>query len=302
MKISIIIPTLNGEKYMPELLASLASQSVKPDEIIVIDSSSDDRTAEIATAFGCKVTIIKRSKFDHGGTRNLGVSLSSGDVVVFMTQDALPTTDKFVGNLVRPLLNNVKIGATFGRQLARPDAAPPEQFTRLFNYPEHRMVKSKADIAALGVRAFFFSDVSSAIRRKNFEEAGRFPERILSNEDMVFAARLLLDGYEIAYTPDAVVWHSHNYGVKQQFKRYFDIGVFFSMNNWLKEHGKAESEGAKFVKAQLAYLVKNGQYAWVPQALALNFAKLAGYKLGLMQDRLPKVLKARFSQQRLFWT
>lgn len=304
MRVSVIIPTLNAEKLIAELVLRLKQQTLRPTEIIVVDSSSEDRTVEVSAEMGCRTLVIKREAFDHGDTRNLGAKLSSGDVLVFMTQDARPVEDRFLENLVRPLGDPADplMAASFGRQLARNDAVPPEKFARFFNYPDTGLVKSKEDLPRLGIRTFFFSDVCSAVRKRGFEAVGGFPEKIVMNEDMILAAKLILQGYKVAYVPEAAVWHSHNYSIIQQFRRYFDIGASLSMNRWLLEYARAESEGFRFVKEQLAWLLRHRHYRWVPHALALTLAKYAGYKLGLMEERLPVSLKKRFSLHMHFWS
>jgi rhamnosyltransferase len=304
VKVSVVIPTFNAEKSVESLVRMLKQQTLPPQEIIVIDSCSADQTVEIAAKVGCKTVVIEKKAFDHGATRNLGARLSAGEVLVFMTQDALPVDDKFLENLVGPLADpsDPLIAASFGRQLARNHAVPPEKFARLFNYPDIGMVKSKEDLPRLGIKAFFFSNVCSAVRKREFETVGGFPERIVMNEDMVLAAKLILRGYKVAYVPEAAVRHSHNYSITQQFRRYFDIGASLSMNRWLLEYARAEGEGFRFVKEQLAWLLHHRHYRWIPHALALTIAKYAGYKLGLMEKRLPVSLKKRFSMHRLFWS
>lgn len=303
MKVSIIIPTLNAEKSVAELTLRLKQQTLPPVEIIVVDSSSDDRTVEIAAEMGCRTKVIKRKAFDHGGTRNLGAKLSAGEVLVFMTQDALPVDNRLLEKLVEPLANprDPSTAASFGRQLARNDAMPPEKFVRLFNYPANGLVKSEEDLPRLGIKTFFFSDVCSAVRKREFEAVGGFPEKIIMSEDMILAAKLILRGYKIAYVSKGTVWHSHNYSIAQQFRRYFDIGASLSMNSWLLEYARAEGEGFKFVKEQLAWLLRHQHYRWIPYTLALTVAKYAGYKLGLMEKRLPAGLKKKFSLHRNFW-
>ncbi len=69
--LSVIIPTLNGARSLPELLAGLSIQTVLADEILVIDSQSSDNSVEIATAYGAQVTVIERAAFDHGATRTM---------------------------------------------------------------------------------------------------------------------------------------------------------------------------------------------------------------------------------------
>jgi rhamnosyltransferase len=300
MNISIIIPTYNGQKHIKELILSLKQQTILPIEIVIVDSTSTDLTVEYAQSSGCKVTFVDMKDFDHGGTRNLGSEIASGEIVVFMTQDAIPVNDKFLEELIKPLRNH-QIAASFGRQVARPDAAPPERFARLFNYPETAVVKSRDSLRTLGIKTFFFSNVCSAIKKKEFKKVGRFPSRVVMNEDMLLAARLIQEGYKIAYVPEAAVWHSHNYGALQQFRRNFDIGASLSMNKWVLEMAGAESEGLRFVKEQFKYLFQAGHYLWITQAIGINAARLAGYKLGLIEEKLPLRLKKACSMHKNFW-
>jgi rhamnosyltransferase len=300
MKISLIIPTLNAEGYLEEIIKSLKEQTLQLNEIIIIDSSSDDRTVAIANELGCRVIVIERKNFNHGGTRNLGVRESTGDVVVFMTQDALPVDSSLIKNLVAPLADK-SIAASFGRQVPKPEASPPEIYTRLFNYPEEPVVKSKDDLPSLGIKTYFFSNVCSAVSRSDFDEVGGFPEKTILNEDMMLAVKLITKGYKVAYIPSAAVWHSHNYSSLQQFNRYFDIGVFFSMNRQIFKGINNEGEGLRFLKGQLNYLLKKGHYFWIPNVIAVTAAKYAGYRLGLMEKSIPLFLKKYFSMNSSFW-
>lgn len=81
--ISLIIPTLNAAEYMPGLIDILGRQTRKPNEIIVIDSESEDATVRMSEKAGFRTLKVKRSEFDHGGTRNYAVAMSKGDIVMF---------------------------------------------------------------------------------------------------------------------------------------------------------------------------------------------------------------------------
>lgn len=300
MTISIIIPTLNAEKYLPELLNSLLNQTINDKEIIVIDSSSKDKTIERAKSYSCKTIIISKADFDHGGTRNKAAEISTGDILVFMTQDAIPFDKHFLENLIKPLIED-KAVASYGRQVYAADAFPTERFAREFNYPAKGFIKGMEDMPKLGVKTFFYSNVCAAVRKKEFIEIGKFPMSTIMNEDMLLAAKLITADYKIAYTADAIVKHSHNYSHLAYFKRYFDIGAFYNLNSWLLDYAKAEGEGIKFVKEQFKYLVKNKEYRWLTYAFNDTFFKYAGYRLGLMQDKLPLSLKRKFSMHSFFW-
>jgi rhamnosyltransferase len=277
--VSVIIPTLNAEIYIDSLLSSLGGQSVKC-EIIIVDSSSSDRTESIADSGNAKIVTVRKEDFNHGKARNIGVQEAIGDIVVLLTQDALPRDKHCLENLLKPLENS-EIVASYGRQVPRPDASPVEQFTRLFNYPDTPIVKGIDDLPRLGIKTFFFSNVCSAIKTKEFKELGGFPENIIMFEDLIFAAKAILKGYKIAYVPEARVWHSHNFSLLQQFHRYLDAGISLRNNAWIFEHAKANREGLTFLREEIKYLSANHHYRWIPYAIAESVFKFAGFWLGL---------------------
>ena len=300
VRVSVIIPTLNAAVWLPELLTRLKSQSLPPTEIIIADSSSSDGTAELAAAHGARVVTVARDEFDHGGTRNLAARQALGDVLVFLTQDALPVDDEFLATLVRPL-GEERVAAVCGRQVPRPDADVLDRTAREFNYPPEPSRKTLADADRYGIKAFFFSNVCSAVRRDAFEEAGGFPEPAILNEDMVLAARLMRAGYAVAFEPGARVWHSHRYSPAQQFRRYFDIGVSLRMNDWLLRYARAEGEGVRLLRHQLRVLFRERRWETAPRLAMEAAAKYAGYRLGLAYRKLPLFLCRKFSMHRHFW-
>lgn len=298
--VSIIIPTLNASEFLPDLLTRLKNQTVKEKEIIIIDSSSSDNTIEIANHFEVSIIIIPKEEFDHGKTRNIAAAAAKGDILVYLTQDVMPVDEFYLENLIKPL-ESANTVASYGKQLPGEDAIPPEKFARFFNYPDTPMIKTKKDIPLLGIKTFFFTNVCSAIKKMEFEKMGRFPENVIMNEDIVFAAKLILENFNIGYASNARVIHSHNYSLIQQFKRYFDIGIAFSRQKWFLELAAAEDEGFNYLKSELSYLLKERQLQWIPYVFAESIAKYAGYRLGLIEDKLPLILKKQLSMHRFFW-
>ncbi len=300
MKISIIIPTLNAQATIGNLLTAIRGQTLSPEEIIIIDSESYDNTPQIAKRYGARVIRIKRVDFGHGRTRNLAASKAKGEILVFLTQDALLATTDTLENLVG-VLQQPDVAASYGRQLPRSNAMPLEKFARNFNYPDKPILKSKKHIKKLGIKTFFFSNVYSAIKKREFEEVGGFPDDAIANEDMVLAARLVLKGYKVAYVPEAEVLHSHNYNLINQLKRYFDIGVSLNRNRWILNYVSATPEGIRFLKEELEYLWKSYAYNWIPYALLEALVKYFGFKLGLAENALPIWLKKKLSMNWHFW-
>ncbi|WP_138755227.1 glycosyltransferase family 2 protein [Paenibacillus sinopodophylli] len=301
-RVSVIIPTLNAGPDLHELLKRLKQQSVPPYEIIVIDSCSNDGTAEIAQAAGAQVISVQRSEFDHGGTRNVAARQATGDILMFMTQDALPRDDKLIEELIKPLLLNEKAVYAYARQLAKPGANILERLAREHNYPAESQFKSYADIERIGIKTFFCSNVCSAIRREVFEAMGRFQEPVIFNEDLFMAAKCVLSGYQIAYCAEAVVYHSHDYSITEQFKRYFDNGISMRCNTWITPYSAVGKAGSNLVKLQLKQLHESRQWQLIPKLAVESAAKLIGYKLGMNYRFLPSFLTRKLSMHRLILT
>jgi rhamnosyltransferase len=174
-------------------LRALRTQTVKNLDILVIDSSSSDETVDIAKQHAIQTVIIPKEEFDHGGTRTLaGKTRSVGDILVYLTQDALPCDDRAIETLIQPLLAEKICGAVFGRQIAYQNATPFAQHLRLFNYPPQSYIRTYADRTALGIRAAFCSNSFAAYRRDALEEVGWFAENLLLAEDMHICARMLM--------------------------------------------------------------------------------------------------------------
>ena len=257
MTVSVILPVLNAEKELPAVLQALREQTLQPDEILVVDSSSDDRTAEIARK-SAKVLSVKREEFDHGKTRDLALRESAGDIVVFLTQDAVPAGKDFLEQLVKPLAQD-GVAVVTGRQLPKADATPMERLIRTFNYPEESHVRSEADVARMGIKAFFCSDVCAAYSRKIYEEIGGFDFPLKTNEDMFFAAKAIRRGYRVAYAAEAKVYHSHNFSLREQYARNYIQGYEIERHRELIGEVSQESEGMKLVKFVSTGLLKQGR-------------------------------------------
>jgi rhamnosyltransferase len=289
--VSVIIPTLNAEPRLEQMLTILNRQTI-PLEVVIIDSLSIDNTITIAENLKAKVISLEKKDFNHGATRNAAALHTEGDIMVFMTQDALPLDEHCIECLVRPLEAD-SIAAVYGRQIPSEDAMPTEQFARLFNYPEKPIIKNREQIQEMGIKTFFFSNVFSAIRRKEFEKLGGFPENVIMFEDMLFAAKLIEQGYKIAYVPEAKVVHSHDYSLTQQLRRYYQAGVSFQRNPWFMCYAGSNKEGVAFLKEEIEFLFKQKKYLWILYAILEAMCKYVGYKSGLNCDRLPHFLNKR---------
>jgi rhamnosyltransferase len=301
MKCSVCIPTYNAGPYISRLLRSIREQA--PDcEIVVIDSSSTDATVSIAKSCGAGIIVIQKKDFDHGGTRTLAANSSLGDILVFLTQDIVFADDRALESLIKYFDNDKNIAAVYGRQLPNADASPFSAHLRLFNYQDTSYVRCLEDRHTYGIKTVFFSNSFSAYKRSALEKIGCFKRDLIFGEDTHAIARLLLAGFKIAYASDAMVYHSHNYTVFEEFKRYFDIGVMHRTEDWiLKEFGQTKGEGKKYIKSEALYLMRHKKYNFIPAFILRNAMKYLGYQLGLRYSHVPKGLTRRISMNKNWW-
>ncbi len=294
--ITIIVPTYNASKFLPSLLTKLESQTIKNYELIVVDSSSNDNTVDIAQSHRANIITIPQSEFDHGGTRTLVAKEAKGDILVYLTQDALPYNEYAIEDIIKPFTSDGKIGATFGKQLPHPEASVFAEHLRLFNYPDTSYTRVLEDKKKYGIKTAFLSNSFAAYRKSVLKEIGYFKSGLPFGEDACAGAKILLKGYKIAYVAEAIVLHSHNYTIWQDFRRYFDMGIFHRMENWLlKEFGKAEDEGVKYIKSEIEFLVRKRRFDLLPEFTLRLIMKYLGYKLGAGHKRMkPLVAKIKF--------
>lgn len=301
-RVAVIIPTYNAARYWPELSRGIQAQTLRPERVIVIDSSSADGTAELARRDGFEVVEIASSEFNHGGTRQMGAEYAAdANILIYLTQDAVPDgADAFV-SLVRAF-SDPEIGAAYGRQLPRQSASPIEAHSRLFSYPDASQVRSWESRKAMGFKSIFFSNAFGAYRREALMSVGGFSPDVIFGEDTLVVARMHRAGWKTAYVADAMVRHSHGYTITEEFRRYFDIGVLHAREGWLNEQfGSASGEGRRFVVSELKYLLKHGAHH-APSAMARTLAKYAGYKIGRRESRIAPSLKVHLGLNRQFWS
>ncbi len=298
----VVIPTCNAARYWNRLHAALAEQGLAPEQVLIVDSASTDGTPSLARRAGYRLLEISRDSFRHGATRQLAAGFfPKQSTLIFLTQDALPSGGERTFETLLKAFEDPDVGAAYGRQVAREKAGPIERHARLFNYPEQSEVREFASKDDIGFRAAFFSNSFAAYRRSAFDEVGGFPTNTIVSEEVTVAARMLLAGWKVAYQADSTVTHSHDLTLRQEFARYFDIGVYHGRSRWLLEQfGTAGSEGRAFVLSQLRYLWDT-QPTLLPVAVSRNMSKWLSYHLGLRERWLPLSVKRGLSGQQTFW-
>jgi rhamnosyltransferase len=232
-KASVVILTLNAGPDFAETLDGVFGQKMDSDfEVIVLDSGSTDGTRELARARGAAVHGVPASDFDHGVTRDRGLSLATGGYVALLVQDAVPLDDRWLAAMVENLEGDPLVAGVYGRQVPRPGSSPLARVL-VQNAPTAGHERRDQHAGAPGSyrtlpsarrrELALFDNVSSCLRRSAWEEIPF--GRTGFGEDLRWGERVLSRGYKLVYEPRSAVVHSHERGPLYDLRRHYAEGL-----------------------------------------------------------------------------
>ncbi len=258
IKVDIICPLYNAENYIDSLYKSLVMQKkVTINKYRFVLTESNDNTEKYLKDNKINYRKIKKENFSHSLTREQEAFDSDADVVVFITQDVVIEDYLWLYNLVKDI-DDKDIVATYSRQISKYNNI--EKYTRESNYPAEDCIKSKKDIEKLGLKTFFFSDASSAINTKVFKKVkGYDGKKLPISEDMYITYKIIMNGYKVKYCSNSIVYHSHNFTLKEIYDRYKLTGKFFKENDYLDNYGTTGS-GAGLAKYILKRIIQEKRF------------------------------------------
>lgn len=315
IKASVVIPVKNGGALLADVLTTVMDQQAPwPFDLLVIDSGSRDGSQDRVRNLDIRLHEIKPEDFGHGKTRNLGASLTAGEFIVFLTQDALPANREWLSRLVAAAELTTDTAGAFGKHLPYPDCSPMMaeelslHFSGFGSEPNIVRLQDRARYDQdAGYRQFlhYFSNNNSCIRRSVWRKFP-FPDVDFA-EDQLWAKAIIEAGYAKAYAPDACVYHSHNFGVRESYRRAFDEsralkrlfdydlvpGIAHLLGHW----GRLTWRDRVWIKH--SDLPRPVRRRWRIKSPLLNFARLAGFYMGGHQARLPDWLIHRSSRDKL---
>ncbi|MFJ8067867.1 glycosyltransferase family 2 protein [Peribacillus sp. NPDC096447] len=278
-KVSIILPVYNGEEYLNNLIPKIRNQQLDMEiEIIAAVSKSKDNSLLVADNL-CDITY-SVGNFNHAKTRHEAVLKSSGEYLVFITQDITPFNEYWLHNLITPLLEGKEIVATYSRQIAYNESSYTEELVRKFNYPNYDRVCNKNTKVKWGRKNIFYSDASSATTRAVFLNLGGYDFEIETNEDVIFALNVIESGKSILYNSNSKIYHSHDFRIREVFERYKLIGSFEQKyKDQLKDYSSL-GEGKKLLFYLTTALIKKFK---IKELFLLGIdmpTRYIGYKIG----------------------
>ncbi len=297
--IGVAVITHHAKKHLPHCLPPLINSPLKP-KIVVVNSSSNDGTVELAEEMGATTMIVPRSSFNHGYTREQARKFLDTDIVVMVTPDAYATSTETLSLLIQPIIEN-KASVAYARQIPHDQAGFFEAFPRAFNYPEKSHVRGIEDLHTYGVYTYFCSNSFAAYSNQALNEIDGF-NPVLLGEDTIAVSKLLKKGHKIAYVAEAEVKHSHRYRLKQEFQRHFDTGLARKSTQELNVSSISDQKhGAKFLVDQFKVLLTSKPHL-LPYATVQSTVKYLGYLLGRCSLRAPKWIVKQCSSQDYFWS
>ena len=295
VSVSVVVPVKDGGPALRACLEGVRAQGEL--ELLVIDSGSRDGSQATARELADELIEIEPAEFGHGRTRNLGAARASGELICFLTQDAIPVAGWLAAHREAFALDP-RVGASFGPHLPHADTSPmiARELTEFF-----------AGFAPNGGPALhragdltFLSNVNACYSRACWEEL-RFPELDYS-EDQAFGRAMLEAGWVKVFQPAAAVRHAHDYGPVEFMKRYFD-----------EYRGLRESSGhveplalrraAHEVRADARWMRERGWPArrrarWLGRSLVHQGGRRAASALGSRAGSLPAPLQRAMSLER----
>lgn len=284
MKIEVIIPAYKPDERLAKIVSKLNNQVMKPDRIRILLTVSGDGEAHTDKLLaslekGTVVETIEKECFSHGGTRQYGVDTSDAEYVLFMTQDAVPADRYLVRNLYMALQKK-DAAVAYARQIPYPDASATEKFSRRYNYPSYSMSKTKADVETMGIKAYFCSDTCAMYKLSIHSELGGFDVTAEFSEDMLYACKAINCGCSVEYVSDAHVFHSHDFTIREQFRRYKQTAISQKANREIFRDVKSESEGFKYLFKGMRYFLYKGDIKAVFELVLNSAVKYAGFLAG----------------------
>lgn len=278
--VSIIIRALNEAELIGETLQAINSQQREPDEVIVVDCHSTDGTPEIAKDHGATVVPMHPDDFTYGGGINYGIKHAMGDYLVILSAHAVPTTERWLKNLLAAVSEEDVAGA-YGKQVATPDSDPLEARSLEFTFGETPQTQTDDR---------FFSNANAIVDRTIWE-SNKFDEDLPYSEDQEWAKTVQQNGYKIRYVPDAPVIHVHNETVQQIYDRNRNQGQAQQLIDPTESRSLLETllRIGQEVALDWKYLIQRRappkQFVRAP---AYRAAESFGYYKGLQRDKLDK--------------
>lgn len=224
---AIIILTKNAGPEFRRTLEAIGKQDFEGRvETLVLDSGSTDGTVELAREFDVTIRTIEPGEFEHGHTRNLGALWTTGEFLVYITQDAVPADSRWLHEIVDAVASDDRIAGAYSRVLPLEDASFHVEIgvLRDLNARGADQLQGPLTRDEIHTKTPYemrllanFNNVSSCLRRSVWEELPF--ARVRWGEDLLWGKAAIEAGHAIRFASKSVVLHSHEYDLRTIYDR-----------------------------------------------------------------------------------
>jgi glycosyltransferase involved in cell wall biosynthesis len=220
---SFIVPVFNRPGELAELLESMAGQTFRNFEVVIIEDGSDLKSDQLAGKYSGKISI-QYLDLAHSGpslARNLGTQAAKGDYFIYVDSDCI-LPKGYLAEIDRFLVNSPL--EFFGG---------PDRASESFDLTQKAISYAMTSFLTTGgirggkkkIDRFYPRSFNMGVSRKAFETVGGYPEtRMHPGEDMVFSIELISNGFASGLIPDAFVYHKRRTKLSRFFKQVFGFG------------------------------------------------------------------------------
>lgn len=270
---TVVIPTLDAGRAFGTVLHRLTKQEEAPLEVLVVDAGSQDATHHIVNQFPlarfveCPVGLGPRAW-------NLACKEARAEVVVFLSQDALPVGEAWLGQLLAPFAEP-SVGGVYGRQLSPTHPLMAYRLSRRYPDRERRRRARFGDPVSLDGIQF---SVANAALRASVWEGIRFNEHLPIAADREWARQAMLASYTIVYQPQARVERTLRPNLERAFHQALLSGWTADYLNG--EAGTLRSDPPHFMRRAAWYLLRHLRPDQLPYLVLEDMALRYGYTVG----------------------
>ncbi|MBQ6469403.1 MAG: glycosyltransferase [Lachnospiraceae bacterium] len=300
-RVDVVIPVSRPDARLRALLDALSRQSMRPAHILIINAEEKYWKEEYVKDHPeAEIYHIGKKEYIHGNVHNMGAGLVSADAAVFLTQDVLPSDDRMISKLLRPMRSeDVKV--VYGRQIPERRSGIMDGYEMMMRFPDESGIRTEEDLAAAGRNACYNSNICAAYDMEAFRALDGFPENCIAAEDQLYAAKVLAAGWSVAYCAGAAVYRNVRLSNADCFRKSFDEGVAYAQHPGIVGTIRdiRDEEGSERIRQLLEEAGLSSyrlRFEWRQRVRRI------GFRLGTNYRKLPARLAEECSSNRRFWS
>ncbi|MDY4788221.1 MAG: glycosyltransferase family 2 protein [Bacilli bacterium] len=284
-KVDVVIPLYNSINILEPLLKNIHNQkNIIINKIVCsLTIGNDDivkKEKNILEKYNVDYFELDKNSFSHSLTREKAIiEKCSSKYVIMLSQDVELINDDAFINIINYMKNNGLVYC-YGKQVSKYNNI--EKYIREINYPKESSIVSFEEKMDKKITYLFSSDAFAIYDREIFlKENGYDGKNMMMNEDMYYSHKILTRGYKKGYCASSIVYHSHNYTLKELYRRYYETGRFFKNFDEFNEYNFNNSGfnlAIKVLKKALLNFNIPVLIRWLPDMSARYFGMRKGRK------------------------